>query len=703
MIDGSAPFSVVSHLVGACASASMAVWLMGRRKHLGDAGTAVVVALALTASWALTAAATASDSAGAALAESFRNLAWLYVLWRLFRWDGRDALVKPVRPVVAALAATELLEALILVLLHRPLEGAVAQQAVFSVCVALRLIHVIGSLVLVHNLYSGASQQARMKLRWPAAALAMLWIYDLNLYLVAYLGGEWPAVLGAFRGLVAALAACLFIPAVARQRDELHFGPSRALTFRFAALTGIGAYIVGMVLVARSLEFVGGDYARLLQTGVLIAASTLAVLTLPSRKLRGWLRVTLVKHLFRHRYDYRTEWLRFAQTIGRGGESALPIEERAVQALAQITDSPAGLLLAPGDDGEFALSGRWQWPASELPAGPLPLDTVRFLEGTSFVVELDAVRGGESHKGEAAVIPDWLLADPRAWAMVPLIHHDHLTGVVVLARPDHVRKLDWEDFDLLRVVGQQLAVTLAENASNNALAEAAQFDEFHRRIAFVMHDIKNLASQFGLLARNAEMHADKPAFRADMLVTLRNSADKLNALIARLSRYGAGGADALAEFDVGNVVRQVAKHFPETGKITLTECRGAMVVGNRDALEQALIHLVQNAIDASRGSGTPVFVAQTSDGMHALVEVMDQGAGMSPEFVRNRLFRPFVSSKPGGFGIGAFEARELVKAMKGRLEVESREGLGTRFVVRLPLASTAELISTYERKNREAA
>ena len=69
---------------------------------------------------------------------------------------------------------------------------------------------------------------------------------------------------------------------------------------------------------------------------------------------------------------------------------------------------------------------------------------------------------------------------------------------------------------------------------------------------------------------------------------------------------------------------------------------------------------------------------------------------MSPEFVRSRLFKPFDSSKQGGFGIGAFEARELVRAMRGRLDVESREGLGTRFSVRLPLADAHAILGSFE-------
>jgi signal transduction histidine kinase len=88
-----------------------------------------------------------------------------------------------------------------------------------------------------------------------------------------------------------------------------------------------------------------------------------------------------------------------------------------------------------------------------------------------------------------------------------------------------------------------------------------------------------------------------------------------------------------------------------------------------------------------------VFLDAVAEDSGAVVEVIDSGPGMSTEFIRTRLFKPFNSSKPGGFGIGAFEARELVRAMGGRLDVDSREGLGTRFRVRLPLAGLNSLMS----------
>jgi signal transduction histidine kinase len=127
-----------------------------------------------------------------------------------------------------------------------------------------------------------------------------------------------------------------------------------------------------------------------------------------------------------------------------------------------------------------------------------------------------------------------------------------------------------------------------------------------------------------------------------------------------------------------------------------------VVIANRESLEQVLVHLVQNGIDASE-AGSPVLLGLAGDGLHATIDVVDSGCGMSPEFVRSRLFKPFVSSKQGGFGIGAFEARELVRAMRGRLDVESREGLGTRFSVRLPLAEAQGILNSLENAGDDPA
>lgn len=677
-------------LGGAIAVTSAALYLWSRRDRLGHAGPAMLAALVLSAVWALVAtAATHSglDSVWASLAESLRNLGWLFVIYRLFEDDGRHASLAPIRPVIVALALVELTHLCIDITLSRLGMASALGAVVFEFNVLFRLLVTVGGLVLVHNLYVGGSRDVRGMLRWPALGLTALWAFDLNLYTVAYLSRDWPYEIASFRGLATILLAIFTGLSVARNRADLRLRPSRTVTFQTFSLLAIGAYLIAMVAVAQWLSYAGGNFARLVELGFLTVASAFALVILPSRHSRAWLRVVLTKHFFQHRYDYREEWLRFTRTIGGSGEDAPPLGERVVRSLADLFESPAGLLLRPADQqDDFTLAARWNWRELVVPAMAMPAQGLRLLEQTGFIVDLDDEREGHTSPVDMRM-PEWLLAEQKAWAVIPLVHYEKLVGLVVLARPQLARKFDWEDFDLLRVVGQQVASYLAENASQSALAQAASFEEFHRRIAFVMHDIKNLASQFSLLARNAELHADKPAFRADMLVTLRNSSEKLNALIARLSRYGSGGVERIEPVSMRNAVESAVERFKASGTVSITGPQDMVASANRHSLEQVLVHLVQNAIDAG-DAGSPVRVTLFVEGGEACIEVRDFGRGMSPEFVRSQLFAPFVSTKPGGFGIGAFEARELVRAMRGRLDVVSGEGLGSSFTIHLPLAGT---------------
>lgn len=682
-------------LTGAIALASIAIWLFSRRDRFGAAGTAMVVALLFTGLWSLACAfgiGTPEVTFLPALSESARNLAWLVVVYRLFASDGRDASVAPIRPVIFALGAVEIIHLVVNSSLSRLEIDSDVLSFAFQFNVMFRLLVTVGGLVLAHNLYAGAPHESRGALRWPAMGLAVLWAFDLNLYTIAYLAGNWPYEIAAIRGLAAiAVAVCIAIGG-AKNRDDLRLRPSRAVTFQTFSLMVIGVYLVAMVAVAQWLSYAGGNFARLVELAFLTLGSAFALVVLPSRRVRLWFKVMLAKHFFQHRYDYREEWLRFTRTIGSDQSAALG--ERVVQSMADVFESPAGLLLTPGEHGELTLAARWNWREIEVPAVAIPVQDIAHFERTGYIADLDDVRAGRE---SGTTIPNWLIDHPRAWALIPLVHYDRLVGMVVLARPQLARKFDWEDFDLLRVIGQQVASYLSENASQLALAESARFEDFNRRIAFVMHDIKNLASQFSLLARNAELHAEKPAFRADMLVTLRNSSDKLNALLARLSRYGSGGVDRVEQVAATEVLGLVMERFKDSPQVVLAEARDIMVTASRHSLEQVLVHLVQNAVDASEPE-SPVFLSLVVEGINARFEVLDSGTGMSADFVRNRLFKPFVSTKSGGFGIGAFEARELVRAMRGRLDVESREGLGSRFTVRLPLAAATDIYPNYAEK-----
>lgn len=674
-----------SHALAATLFAALAIWQL---RHPGGTAqrSALIGGLAATAFWALAVAVEGPDAVLSLFAESGRNLAWLGFMFILLRRgdEGRSAAASVLYGVIAlVILAGVVLDAMAVGLDA----GAQVANAIEFSALVLRLMVTIGSLVLVHNLYNAAAPDARWGIRLPMIALGVLWIYDLNLYTVAYLVDGWAVELYALRGIMLMLLVPMFALA-ARRNDKWKMQLSRTVAFQSLSLVAIGSYLVLMVIVTTALNYVGGDYARAAQISFVFGTTVASLVLLPSDTFRAWFKVKVAKHFFQHRYDYRVEWLRFTDTIGQRDEAAAPLDARVIQAVADITDSPGGLLLLPDDAGTLATHSRWNWATADVPAHAADHATARYFETTGRIVELDVTRragGGEEHDA----IPAWMLDDPRIWAAVPLVHFDRLAGIVLLARPPIDRTLDWEDFDLLRVVGRQAASYLAEARGQEALSEARRFDEFNRRFAFIMHDIKNLVSQLTLVAHNAERHAHNPEFRLDMIETLKDSAGRMNDLLARLSQHNKARREDPRPIVVGRVIEEVALAKRALHPVTVSGPADLMALADPARLEQIVGHLVQNAIDASPAN-EPVHVTTVRRGLHVAIEILDRGHGMSGDFMRSQLFKPFASTKNGGFGVGAFEARTLAASMGGRIEVESREGEGSRFTLILPQVDVRE-------------
>jgi len=678
-------WSVVSAgmLAGSAMACLLIAFLLWRRDRPDQVRALVIAALGTSAVHLLAAVPGVIDPRALWLVAALRNLVWLGLLRALFAADGRDNSLRPVKPVISALALTEFLQ-IPLVVLSDAFDFPGAFELIARVSSIFHLLFVTGMLVLIHNLFVGAGPQQRDRLGWMAGALVLAWGYELNVYAVAYLAGSIPDPMTAGRAL-AWTGVAMMIWMDGLQKAIRRFSPSRRVTFQSLSLLLIALYLFALFTLDNALarsEFMLGTLSR-------FAAVVLAVFVgalLASGGFRAWLHEAVVRNLFRHRYEYREEWLRLSRTIAGSPHGLTPLEQRAVQSLADIIDSPAGLLLTPEEDGQMTLSARWNWPSFEVPPAGLPAVTLPLFERANCTIALDTVRAESGAGLERHLIPEWLLSEQSAWALVPLQVDGRLAGVVVLARPAYSRRLDWEDFDLLRIVGQQLAAHLSENKAQKALLEAARFDEFNRRIAFVMHDIKNLASQLGLIVSNAERHIEKPAFRADMLVTLRSATGRLETLLGRLSNYGGHDVGPAQSLSPAAVVRSALAVEIEAGLVRVGPGGEAQFAGDPDALDQVLRHIVRNAIEASE-PGRGVEISFPGTDRLAGIEIADKGCGMSPEFIRTTLFKPFVSTKADGFGIGAFEARELVRAMGGRLDVESRVGIGSRFVVWLPRAA----------------
>ena len=683
------------NLLAALLYGVMAVFQL-RHWHGDSLNRPLVGAFAVMSVWAIFLAMLPGYAMLPQLAEAARNIAFLAFMYGIMQnaeGGGQPAL----KAVYGSVAAVVGLQIVIGGVIGEYRDVPFMFEALAATGQMIGLTIAAGALILVHNLYGQASPESRGALRFPMIALTIMWAYDLHLYTVAYFTRGLAQDLYALRGTVLALLVPLFVLGV-RNNSIWRVRLSRAATFQSVSVIAILAYLFVMMSGARAMELVGGDWGRAAQLGIVLVMSVAALIMLPSGRLRGWFKVVVAKHVFEHRYDYREEWLRFTDTVARGDEDSPSLETRVVKALADIGGSPGGLLLLADEHYHFSRSVAWNWEDAPIDGGEGAEALARFVEDRAFVLDFERLQGGWLSHGQAQVpVPLWLAAT-GAWAGVPLIHAGRLVGLVILAHPPYRRPLDWEDYDLFRAAGIQAASYIAEARSQQALADSRRFDEFNRRFAFILHDIKNLVSQLSLVARNAERHADNPEFRADMIATLQSSVKKMNDLLARLSPGAVREGEPIRPVSLERAAASVAAAKSHQHPVIVAGEPGLWAKADPAALEQALSHLVQNAVEASPPD-RPVEIRYAESGGDALIEVIDRGHGMSAEFVRTRLFQPFASTKEQGFGIGAYEARALVTAMGGRIEVDSREGEGSVFSLIFP---RAEAIPVPERRRMRA-
>ncbi len=682
------------HTAVGFAYAALAIWLYHKYGTRNRQQAILICAMALTAMWGIAVTYSGPLSISAYWAETARNLGWLGFMYFLLRSGEGRKQPRTINMIYVALLLVVVFQLIndgaVVAFGGSNFKGIVAQSAL-----TLRMIFAVGALVLVHNLYTISAPEARWGISLPMAALAALWTYDLNQYTISYLTSTHSLELIAMRGFATALLAPVFVMAAYRN-SNWRIRLSRSVAFQSVSLVVIGVYLFGMVLLATALEIVGGTYVRLAQITLIFGMSLAALLILPSGRFKSWLNVIVVKNFFQHRYDYRSEWMRFADTIGFPSKEAAPFYERVVKSLADIFESPGGLLLVPDDDGRLTLQARWNWTNADIPTNCVTSQTMPFFESTGHILSMDDVRAGTDERCDPRAVPQWLYDEQQAWAVVPLVHFGKLAGLAVLSRPRLPRALDWEDLDMLRVVGRQLASYLAEAASQQALAENQQFEQFNRRFAFVMHDIKNLVSQLSILARNAEKHAEKPEFRADMVDTLKSSVDKMNELLARLSQHNKARHSPPVAIDIGEAVLKAVHSKRLIYPIDAQLNSGMFAIADPARVETIVGHLVQNAIEATP-DGSPVKITSRTHGSDIAINISDSGVGMSENFVSNQLFKPFESTKDGGFGIGAYEARALAVSMGGQLRVDSRVGKGTTFTLLLPAARSDASNSSFEK------
>lgn len=641
-----------------CLAWAVLTLALGRGRHaLLFAGCILATGL-----WAAVVAVAAAEPLGGpgGVFEVLRSASWLAVLLVLCHRLGARRWVAVLGGLGALLALAALWPALAR---NLPLLGSLG----FMPRLALSLLVVLTA----ENLYRNAPEGVRWHVVLPCIALGGLAAFDLVVYGDAALSRAYsPALLDA-RAALTAIAVPLLAMAALRDRRARREPPvSREFVFHGATLMVAGTFLLAIGALSEALRQWGVAWAP----AALLAAALMALaVALSAASLRGRLRRLIARHFFRARHDYRHEWLRCLATLSQP-EAEAPAEIRAIRALADPADSPSGVLLL-----RDPATQAWRWGGGWNAIAAEPDAALR--------AELDAaLREGQCH---ANTSPGGLPAMTRTYGaihlVIPLIHHrDGLVGAVLLAPPRAPFALGRDAFALLQMLGREVALFMAERRAVEHLAEQAQLQDYARRFAFVAHDVKNVGAQLTMLLDNAEAHIGNPEFQQDMLLTIRASAERIRTLIARLDQ--GDEPPERAETDPLPRLQALAQGLGRPFELLHDGTGAARIAMPPEQFDTAVRHLLDNAAQAAP-EDRPLRLRLRREPTCSIVEITDQGPGMSPEFVRDGLFRPLVTSRRGGSGIGAWQARELLRGCGGDLDVESRPGQGTTMRLRLPHAA----------------
>jgi putative PEP-CTERM system histidine kinase len=458
---------------------------------------------------------------------------------------------------------------------------------------------------------------------------------------------------------------------------------SHQMAFRSVVLFAVGMYLVGLGLLGEGMRYFGDSFQRSLLMGMGFLAGVGLLIVLLSETVKRRIRVFLYKNFYRQKYDYRTQWLQFTDRIA-SAKSGDDLLRSLVLGFCETFGMGCGVLfLLDEDEGAYLSAAVLQM---ETPLFRFRSDS-RLLEQISdrkWVVNIpEEIPGAAGDEGA-------FLADNGLLFAVPLFHNGRLEGVLLLGRPlSSAESYYYEDFDLMKTLGRQASSAILNLRLSDELSRAREMEAVGRISAFVLHDLKNLVSTLALVIDNAQEHLDNPEFQEDMLLSLGGTVTRMRGLMTRLKKLEEKHDLRREPVDLLDLAGSVAKQLG-FGQVSVS---GKEAVAHADPEEtgKVLLNLLLNAVEASGGVGS-VSVEVGSDDS-AWVRVSDQGCGMSAEFLRTRLFKPFSTTKEKGLGIGLYQCRQIVKAHGGRIEVLSEEGKGSTFTVMLPKVFSGKRIA----------
>ena len=479
------------------------------------------------------------------------------------------------------------------------------------------------------------------------------------------------------RSVAVIVAVVLFCYSRLVRGDGAQLALSRGIAHRSFVLLLVGGYLILLGSIGGGLRYLNiADATVLINILLLVGSAALAIVFL-SERLRRKFKVLLHKNFYQSKYDYREQWEKFARH-GADGANLNQIQHAILDHFCSILACKgAALYLYDYDEKLYSPVAVFNFPRDWRPfRSDDPL--IQHFRDKDWIVNLrdDAPELGGSLLES--------IVEPEIFLIVPLFFDDELAGFVLLGEqinPDEL--LTFEDYDMLRMLARQSIATVQGLRLADQLVVARELAAVGKVSTFVLHDLKNQVSGLSMLLENADEHIDNPEFQQDMLETIGNTVINMKSLIARLKGLKDKPQLAIASVSLRKIIEDAAGTCG--GNIEIVGSQEVMIAVDEEEIYKVLVNLLVNAREATR-DGSSVHMSYGFESPMSWIKVKDDGCGMSPEFISDKLFKPFETTKKHGFGIGLYQCQQIIEAHAGEIRVVSRENEGTEFTIILPLA-----------------
>jgi putative PEP-CTERM system histidine kinase len=541
-------------------------------------------------------------------------------------------------------------------------------------------------LVLLEVIYRQAGEN-RWALKPLIIYLAVISVFEFVTFANALMVEQININYIAARGYVYSALIPLLVLAIRRVKNwGVDIYISREIVMHSTLLMVAGAYLFLMAMLGYAVKYFGGQWGSAIQVVLIVLSLSLLATLFLSLSFRTKIKVFITKHFFANQFDYRHEWLKLTHCLNTS-ESDGNVYATALRGLIQAIDYQTGCFIQ-NKNGELKVLANINKPVLDEDEQIVLLQFSAFFTSKNWIIDIEELRT-QPYIYEGLKINHGLLNGVSFQLVIPIYNEEEFWGMAVMQGSDNTsKKLNWELRDYLTAVNAQITNFLFHHQAAQELAENAQFATFTRMSAFIVHDLKNVAAQIDLILSNAEQHKDNPEFIDDTFETLHHTKARMDNMLHQLTEKNAtqDGSDSLVNLSecINNVVEQrCASYLPAPSVRLISE---TPVVLDKDKLCNVIYHLVSNAQQATSVDGTvDVEIELSEDEKYMLINIVDTGSGMSENFIRTRLFKPFDTTKGNaGMGIGAFDAKAYLEIIGGQLLVQSEQQQGTTFTLRIP-------------------